>query len=126
MQKCFQDVNVLRKIIEDNQDKYYNFLYARIKRQQKDTWKRVLHTEIENHRNSIRQHTSMLDPYWSGKLVGEGIRRFEKEEILTRIASVIDSCVHCQSIDMTICIIQNALKDSMAEICSAIIEQVTK
>lgn len=126
LQESFHDVNILRKVIDGNQEKYDSLFYSKIKRQQKDVWKRMLHVEIEIKRTFIRQQSSMLDPYWSGKLVGEGIRRFEKEEILPRIISAIDSYINCKSIDMTISIIQRVLKDRMADICSAIIDQVAK
>lgn len=105
-QSCFNDANMLRKVIEDNEGNIKISLLNRIKKQQKVDWIKKLSTEIEKHRAEIRQQTDVLDPYWAGKLVGEGIRRYKKEEIPIKLRNEIEFYLDKKSVDIFLNILQ--------------------
>lgn len=105
-QSCFNDANMLRKVIEDNEGNIKILLSNRIKKQQKVDWIKKLSTEIEKHRAEIRQQTDVLDPYWAGKLVGEGIRRYKKEEIPIKLRNEIEFYLDRKSVDIFLNILQ--------------------
>ena len=48
---------------------------------QKNQWMKLLKNYIDLKKDHIRTKANKLDPYWSGKIVGEGVRAFEKKEI---------------------------------------------
>ncbi len=56
-----------------------------VPRAQKNIWKKLWRSRIESEKVRIRNIVDAFDPYWSGKIVGEEIRIFEKNEISRRM-----------------------------------------
>ena len=72
-------------------NEYMQFLQGSITRAQKNIWAKLLHSQIEKEKKRIRKVIEKLDPYWSGKIMGEEIRMFEKKEGPRWIQKKIDS-----------------------------------
>lgn len=69
---------------------WMQFLQKIVPRTQKNIWINLWRSRIDEEKVRIRNIVDSLDPYWSGKIVGEEIRKFEKNEFSKRLQKIVN------------------------------------
>lgn len=123
IKESIQNKMILESTITLGCDVYADILEKSVRKTQKSCWKRLLHTEIESHRSSIRQNVNKLDPYWSGKIVGEGIRKYEEKEVLIQLDTALKTFVEINNIRLVFAILESAIKRDADNISMDVIKK---
>ena len=69
---------------------WMQFLQKIVPRTQKNIWINLWRSRIDEEKVRIRNIVDSLDPYWSGKIVGEEIRKFEKNDFSKRLQKIVN------------------------------------
>ena len=89
---------------------------------QKNQWMKLLKNYIDLKKDHIRTKANKLDPYWSGKIVGECVRAFEKKEIKPFIDDKIYDFIEMQFDTLKIFYQKDIIEKHLKEIICKILE----
>ena len=124
IKESIQNQMILKSTIIPGCGAYANILEKSVRKQHKVGWKKLLHAEIERYRSFIRQNVSNLDPYWSGKITGEGIREYEDQEVLMQIDAALQTFIDINNDRLVIAILENAIKRDADNISMEIVKKL--
>lgn len=122
IKESIQTETILISTILPGCDAYKVILKNCVRKQHKVAWKRLLHTEIESHKSTIRQNVNKLDPYWSGKITGEGIRAYEEEEVLKQLDVALSTFLDNNNVQLVFMILADAIKKEADNISMEIVK----
>ena len=107
-----EDKNCIKRILlstTDDPKEYQDLLENRVNRIAKNMWKTAIRKYIDTNKADIKRKIDSLDSYWSGKIVAEVIRKFDREEADANIAKYIDTYISSQGEEIIISILVNEI-----------------
>jgi hypothetical protein len=118
-------IDKLAALSDLNSVEYQNIFSSFLKREQRDNWKRMLHENIEHHKLELKEIIDALDPYWSGKIIGESIRKYERDNICEAIKFEFQKMIDIKCEDLTRRALFHYINENRENICMYISENIT-
>jgi hypothetical protein len=118
---CIKNVLILTMI---NFNEYQEVFKNSIKRTVRSGWKASLRKNNEANKVSFKNRIDNLDFYWSGKIVAEVIRKYDKEEADANIASHIDEYILSRGPQVITSILVNEICEQPDYILNELIQKV--
>ena len=92
----FADKYFVKRIVDINSDFIAEcecILKECVRKSDKKSWSLACRKYIEQNMPAIKDEVRMLDSYWVGKILGETIRKYEKEELNLSLQKHIDDYI---------------------------------
>lgn len=117
-------IDKLAALSDLNSVEYQKIYLSYVKREQRDNWRRMLHENIEHHKLEIKEIIDTLDPYWSGKIIGESIRKYERDNTGEVIKLEFQKIVEKKCEDMTRRALFHYINENCENICMYISKNI--
>lgn len=117
-------IDKLAALSDLNSVEYQKIYLSFLKREQRDNWKRMLHEKIEHHKLEIKEIIDALDSYWSGKITGESIRKYERDNICEAIKLEFQKIIEIKCEDLTRLALFQYINENCENICMYISENI--
>lgn len=118
-------IDKLAALSDLNSVEYQEIYSSYMKREQRDNWKRMLLENIEHHKLEIKDIIDALDPYWSGKIIGESIRKYERDNTCEVIKLEFQRIIEQKCEDMTRRALFHYIYENCENICIYISKNIT-
>ncbi|SHO53435.1 hypothetical protein [Anaerocolumna xylanovorans] len=118
-------IDKLAALSDLNSVEYQEIYSSYMKREQRDNWKRMLLENIEQHKLEIKEIIDALDPYWSGKIIGESIRKYEGDNTCEVIKLEFQRIIEQKCEDMTRRALFHYIYENRENICIYISKNIT-
>jgi hypothetical protein len=118
-------IDKLAALSDLNSVEYQKIYLGYVKREQRDNWKRMLHENIEQHKLEIEEIIDALDPYWSGKIIGESIRKYERDNTGEVIKLEFQKMIEKKCENLTRRALFHYINENCVNICMYISENIT-
>ena len=118
-------IDKLAELSDLNSVEYQKIYSSYVKREHRDNWKIMLHENIEHHKLEIKEIIDALDPYWSGKIIGESIRKYERDNTCEVIKLEFQKIIEKKCEDMTRRALFHYINENCENICMYISKNIT-
>lgn len=115
-----QNVNNMVLLGLEDLKEYQSILKQSINRTTKKAWRLDARNYIEEHKPIIKKQIDVLDAYWSGKIVAEAIREFDKEEAYELIEDYVEHYIALEGKNVIVTILVEIISKRKESVISNI------